>query len=52
MQSFVFEDNINQEEEKDDGISRVGGSFIQKSDNVLDQLIRRTSVNVRMKLQK
>jgi len=49
MQPIFFDHNV--EEEKGEQ-QRVQGSFMVKGDDVLDQLIKKTSANVRMKLQK
>ena len=52
MQTIIFEHNIEEEKGEEESVHPVQGSFMVKGDDVLDQLIKKTSANVRMKLQK
>jgi hypothetical protein len=52
MQTIIFEHNIEEEKGEEESVHPVQGSFMVKGDDVLDQLIKKTSANVRMKLQR
>jgi hypothetical protein len=52
MQTIIFEHNVEEEKVEEESMQRVQGSFMAKGDDVLDQLIKKTSANVRMKLQR
>jgi hypothetical protein len=50
MQTIIFEHNVEEEKGEEESVLPVQGSFMVKGDDVLDQLIKKTSANVRMKL--